>query len=194
MKHIITMLMLTAFVTLLVTSGLTQEKKEKAEKALNKYIGVKGCSMCHKSDAKGNQFKVWGESQHAKAFTTLTSEASVKIAKEKGLKKPASESPECLTCHAVTADTKLFEKGFDVKEGVQCESCHGAGSAYKTMPIMKDKVKSIAAGMTEYKDEAAIEAQCITCHNEKSPTFKGFKFKDAWAKVIHAAKKPETKQ
>lgn len=193
MKQILTFIMLTAFVILLVTFAFTQEKTEKAEKMPNKYVGVKGCSMCHKTDAKGNQLKVWSESAHAKAFTTLTSDASAKIAKEKGLKKPASESPECLSCHAVTADVKLLDKTFDVKEGVTCESCHGAGSAYKVMAIMKDRAKAIAAGMTEYKDEKAIEAQCITCHNEKSPTYKEFKFKEMWAKVKHAAKKSEPK-
>lgn len=186
MKHIIALFMLTAFVILITSSGMAEQK---AEKALNKYIGVKGCSMCHKSDAKGNQLAVWQKSKHAGAFKTLTTEAAAKIAKEKGLKKSASESPECLSCHTISADVKLLDKTFDAKEGVQCESCHGAGSAYKTLPIMKDKAKAIAVGMTEYKDDAAIETQCKTCHNDKSPTFKEFKFKDMWAKVKHAAKK-----
>ncbi|MBA4311839.1 MAG: cytochrome C554 [Chlorobiaceae bacterium] len=180
MKYTISLFILIAVTFFFVGSGIAAD---------NKYVGVKTCSMCHKSDAKGNQLKVWNESAHAKAFTTLTSEASAKIAKEKGLKKPASESPECLTCHAVTADAKLLDKGFDVKDGVQCESCHGAGSNYKAMGVMKDKVKAIAAGLTEYKDEAAIEKQCKTCHNEKSPTFKEFKFKTMWDKIKHPAKK-----
>ena len=180
MKYTISFLMLIAVTLFFVGSGIAAD---------NKYVGVKGCSMCHKSDAKGNQLKVWSESKHAKAFAVLTSDAAAKIAKEKGLKKPASESTECLVCHTVTADAKLLDKTFDAKEGVQCENCHGAGSGYKNMAIMKDKPKAIAAGMTEYKDEAAIEKQCKTCHNEKSPTFKEFKFKTMWDKVKHPAKK-----
>lgn len=153
----------------------------------NKYVGVKICAPCHKGEKKGAVLEKWEKSKHATAYTTLLSEASQKIAKEKGLKKPAHESIECLECHvtAAKADPKLLEKSFKKEEGVGCESCHGAGSAYKAMAIMKDKKKSIEAGLTAYADEKAIEAQCITCHNEKSPTYKGFKFKEAWAQIIH---------
>jgi hypothetical protein len=147
--------------------------------AQNKYVGVKMCSMCHKGDKKGSQFEIWQKSKHAEAYKTLTNAKSAEIAKAKGLKKAANESPECLECHAITADAKL------TADGVQCESCHGAGSAYKTMPIMKDQAKAIAAGLTDFKDKGAIEKKCKTCHNEKSPTHKGFKLEEMWAKIKH---------
>ncbi|MBI4549178.1 MAG: cytochrome C554 [Ignavibacteriae bacterium] len=159
------------------------------EKAANKYIGVKACAMCHKTEKQGKQLDIWQKSKHAETYKTLTTARADSIARAKGLKKPAAESPECLQCHVITAEVKLFEKNFDVKDGVQCELCHGAGSAYKTMAIMKDKAKSIAAGMKEYKDEAAIEAHCKTCHNEKSPSYKEFKFKEMWAKIKHPVPK-----
>ena len=57
------------------------------------------------------------------------------------------------------------------------------------MSIMKDKAKAIAAGMTEFKDQAAIEAKCKTCHNDKSPTYKPFVLKDMWPKIQHPLKK-----
>jgi cytochrome c peroxidase len=72
-----------------------------------------------------------------------------------------------------------------VKDGVQCENCHGAGSGYKTMAIMKDHAKAVAAGMTDFKDDAAKEKLCVTCHNDKSPTHKEFKFKEMWDKIKH---------
>ena len=147
--------------------------------AQNKYVGVKMCSMCHKGDKKGAQFETWQKSKHAEAYKTLTGVKAAEIAKTKGLKKAANESPECLECHAITADTKL------TADGVQCEMCHGAGSSYKTMAIMKDKAKAIAAGLTDFKDQAAIEKVCKTCHNEKSPTHKAFKFDEMWAKIKH---------
>ena len=50
---------------------------------------------------------------------------------------------------------------------------------------MEDHAKSVAAGMTEYANEAAIENQCKTCHNDESPTFKEFNFKEMWAKIAH---------
>jgi len=69
------------------------------------------------------------EEQHAEAYKTLTGAKAAEIAKAKGLKKAANESPECLECHAITADAKL------TADGVQCEMCHGAGSAYKAMRL-----------------------------------------------------------
>ena len=183
MKYTLSILLLVALIVFLVIPGASEEK------ASNKYIGVKACSMCHKADAKGNQFGVWQKSKHAEAFKTLNSEKSAAIAKEKGLKKPASESPECLDCHTGKVDIKMADKSFDPKDGVQCEACHGAGSAYKSMAVMKDKAKAVTAGLIEYKDEAAIEKYCKTCHNEKSPTFKEFKFKEMWGKVKHPIKK-----
>jgi len=151
--------------------------------AQNKYVGVKMCKACHQSEKKGNQFGVWQKSMHAQAMKTLSTDTAQAIAKVKGLKTNAAESKECLECHAITADAKF------IADGVQCESCHGAGSAYKSMPIMKDKAKAIKAGLTEFKDEAATEKLCRSCHNEKSPTNKEFKFKEMWAKIKHSIPK-----
>jgi hypothetical protein len=159
------------------------------EKAANKYVGVKICSPCHKTEKSGNQFGIWQKTKHAEAFKVLATAKADEVAKAKGLKKPAAESPECLECHAITVDAKLAEKTLDPKDGVQCETCHGAGSGYKTISIMKDKAKAIAAGMAEYKDDAAIEKKCRTCHNEKSPTYKEFKFQERWPKIKHPTPK-----
>ena len=147
--------------------------------AQKKYVGVKMCKICHQSEKQGKQFDVWQKSKHAIAFQTLSTPEADSIAKEKGLKKPAAESPECLECHAITTDVKLMP------DGVQCERCHGAGSAYKSMSIMKNKVKAIEAGLTNFKDDKTIEKLCKSCHNEKSPTQKEFKFKEMWPKIKH---------
>lgn len=155
------------------------------DNAGNTYMGVKACAgVCHKSEKQGNQLGIWEKTGHAQAYTTLTTAKANDIAKTKGLAKPAAESPECLQCHTLKTDANV-----DIKDGVQCEICHGPGSAYKSMTVMKDKAKSIAAGMTEYKDAAAIEKQCRSCHNEKSPTFKEFKFDERWAKIRHSVPK-----
>jgi|SRR3989304_3515072 len=160
--------------------------------AQNKYVGVKTCSMCHKSEKQGKQFDIWKNSEHSKAFQTLTTQKADEIAKAKGLKKPAAESPECLECHVIGfgVDEKLLDKNFNYKDGVQCETCHGAGSEYKIISIMKDKKKSVSAGLREFKDTAAIEEFCKTCHNEKSPVYKEFKFKEGWDKIKHSVPKP----
>jgi hypothetical protein len=155
------------------------------EKTANKYVGVKICGPCHKPEKVGNQVGIWEKSKHAGAFKVLTTPKAAEVAKAKGLKTPASESPECLQCHTVVAEAAMTEKTFDAKDGVQCEACHGPGSAYKTMSVMKDKAKAVSAGLVTFKDDAAIEAKCKTCHNEKSPTFKEFKFDEMWGKIKH---------
>lgn len=132
---------------------------------------------------------IWQKSPHATAYKTLTTAKAAEIAKQKGLTVAATESADCLSCHAPEHAAKNVEKSFNGQDGVQCETCHGAGSAYKNMNIMKDRAKSIAAGMTEFKDAAAIEAKCKTCHNEKSPTFKGFNFEEYWNKIKHPVPK-----
>jgi len=169
-------------IVLLVIVGITVQ-------AQNKYIGVKQCSMCHKTEKQGKQFDIWQKSAHANAYKTLATDKSKEIAKAKGITKAASEAVECLECHATPVDAKLADKGYDMKEGVQCETCHGAGSAFKTMNVMKDKAKAVAAGLREFKDNAAIEAYCKTCHNDKSPTYKGFKFDEMWGKIKHPVPK-----
>ena len=112
-----------------------------------------------------------GRNQHSKAYATLTTQAANDIAKAKGITTPAAEAPACLKCHAIVGDAKA-----DVKDGVQCESCHGAGADYKAMGVMKVKADAIAKGMMAFPDKAAIEAMCKNCHNEQSPTAKPFNF------------------
>lgn len=151
------------------------------------YIGVKKCSMCHKSEKQGSQLSIWEGSAHANAYKTLTTAEADKIAAEKGFTTKAAETKECLICHATGYDlpASRMEKGFEVSAGVQCETCHGAGKDYSPMKVMKDKAASVAAGLVVWADDKAIEAQCRTCHNEKSPTYKEFKFAEMYEKIKH---------
>jgi len=177
-----TTMVLLAVVASAVSSATAVRAQDNAG---NTYMGLKACAgMCHTLEKQGNQLGIWQKTGHAQAYTTLTMPKANDIAKAKGLTKPAAESPECLQCHTLPADANV-----DIKDGVQCEVCHGPGSGYKSMSVMKDKARSLAAGMTEYKDDAAIEAKCRSCHNEKSPTFKEFNFAERWAKIRHPVPK-----
>ncbi len=153
--------------------------------AQNKYAGVANCKMCHQTAKQGEQFKIWQGSAHAGAYKTLTTPEAQK------LRKGAEKDAECLACHVTAAgvDEKLLDKKFKMEDGVQCEACHGAGDKYKSMATMKDQAKAVAAGMVDFSKEGSIEAACKTCHNEKSPTYKGFKFEEMWAKIAHPVPK-----
>jgi hypothetical protein len=155
-----------------------------------KFVGSAKCKMCHVAGAGGTAYKVWEKSAHAGAYKTLLGEPAKKIAKEKGLKVAANEAPECLKCHVTGGGTaKNVDKSFKMEEGVGCEACHGAASGFVMIHSKKDeasKKKAMDAGMTK-PDKS--EKFCTTCHNSESPTFKGFKFDEAWAKIEHGKKK-----
>ena len=181
-------------IIILLFSGLVfaQEKaaSEKAatEKAHHSYVGVKACGMCHKSEKQGAQLTVWEGSQHSKAYETLKSEKAAAIAKEMGIEKPAYEAAECLKCHVTEygVDESLLDTKYVKNMGVQCESCHGAGSDYKKMSVMKDRKAAIDNGLNALSvEDGSAEKLCVTCHNEKSPTFKEFKFAEMWPKIAH---------
>jgi hypothetical protein len=145
------------------------------------YIGVDGCKMCHRSPAKGNQLGKWEESAHSKTFAALASDKAKEIAQAKGIADP-QQAEACLKCHvtATTAPADQKEKTYKVEDGVGCESCHGAGSAYKAIAIMRDQAKSIENGLI-----VPDEKVCLSCHNEESPTFAGFDFAEASKKIAH---------
>ena len=148
----------------------------------HKYVGVKKCAMCHKSEAKGNQHGKWLLTKHAKAFETLATPAALETAKKAGVAGNPQEAPQCLKCHTAGygADSSLFGEAFVKADGVQCEACHGAGGDYMSMSVMKDKAAAIAAGMVIPTKEV-----CVKCHNSESPNFTGFDFEKFYPEIAH---------
>lgn len=154
----------------------------------HKYVGVSVCATCHKTEKSGNQLSIWSNSAHAKALETLKSEKSKEIVTKMGMKTEAYESPECLKCHTTGYGyaTEMFDAKFKAEDGVQCESCHGAGSDYKVMKVMKNREESIKNGMTNILvSDGSAEKLCLTCHNDESPTFQGFNFEESWNTIKH---------
>ncbi|UCD38247.1 MAG: cytochrome c family protein [Fidelibacterota bacterium] len=165
------------------------------------YVGVNTCKMCHKKAEKGDQFGIWSKGKHANAFETLKSDEAVAIAKEKGIEGAPSEAGECLVCHATgwgkpggyevlsaefiadEANAKVVKKN-NTKANVGCESCHGAGSGYKSKKTMEGiyngEIEGASVGLWTPAEEV-----CTTCHNEKSPTYKEFDFEAMVAKIAH---------
>jgi len=143
------------------------------------YVGAQKCAMCHKSEKSGQQYPKWEASKHSKSVAALTSPQAADAAKALGVANPVTDA-KCLKCHAPLAD-----KAADLKaEGVGCEVCHGPGSDYKTMAVMKDKAESAKKGLKLYANADAIKAQCLTCHENAHN--KTFDFAAAWEKIKHA--------
>jgi hypothetical protein len=155
------------------------------------YEGTQVCGTCHKTEKQGSQLKIWQESGHANAYKTLLTPEADKVAMAKYNKK-AVESPGCLKCHASghdVTDKKLVGAKFKIEDGVQCETCHGAGSAYKNLKVMKSREESVKNGLVAWKDKAEIKETCVKCHNPESPTYKEFNFDKMWAKIAHPVPK-----
>jgi hypothetical protein len=139
--------------------------------AQNQYIGASKCKMCHNKTNKGDQYNKWAASAHANAWKNLASPKAIETGKKKGVTAPQTDA-KCLKCHAPDATI--------AQEGVSCEACHGPGSAYKSMTIMKNKADAIKNGLV-----VPTEKTCTACHNSESPTFKGFNFAEYSAKIAH---------
>ena len=175
-----------------------QEKADTAEiKAPAKifsYVGYKKCRPCHMQKKVGAQSAVWEAGPHAKAYTELASEHSLKVAKEMGLKESPQESAQCLPCHVTAYEVADSLKTKIVLEnGVSCETCHGPGSDYWKMTVMKDlragKKDPKAVGLREITEEL-----CVKCHNKNSPTYKPFKFAEAIKAIAHPYPPEEEKK
>ena len=142
------------------------------------YVGAQKCAMCHKSENQGRQYVIWEGSKHSKSFELLASPKAADCAKSMSVDKPA-EDPRCLKCHA-----PLAEKAPELKaEGVSCEACHGPGSAYRKLAVMKDKAEAVKNGLVLYGSPDAIKAQCLKCH--ENPHGISFDFATAWDKIKH---------
>lgn len=182
---------LLAFMAVLVfgaAQAQEQEKKATEEKAAtHQYVGVTKCAMCHKSKARGNQVAAWESAKHSKAYETLGSDAAKEIGKKMGIEDP-QKSPKCLKCHvtAYGVDAKLLGSKYSMEEGVGCESCHGPGGDYMKLSVMKDQKQAIEAGLILPTEEV-----CVGCHNDESPTYQKFTYKEFYAKIAHPRPKAE---
>jgi hypothetical protein len=152
-----------------------------------KYIGADKCKICHNKPATGEQYNKWLKDPHSKAIKTLSNQASLDYAKKNGIANPATDA-KCLKCHSTYEKAGAsLRGGILADEGVSCESCHGAGSGYKSPTIMKNKELALKSGLI-----LPDKNTCITCHNKDNPFYKEFNFEVAVAKITHpnpAAKK-----
>lgn len=162
----VTILILTALALLAMTALIIN-----AEEAKNDYVGESKCKTCHKDNHAS-----WSQTKHANAYNLLSDEEK--------------KNEKCVGCHitGTTAEGVLLE-------GVQCEACHGAGSAFKSAKIMsKKKWEADPEGQKKMAIEAGLiyptEKTCRKCHSgEKGDKDGTFNFEKSKGKVHPAAAK-----
>ncbi|MGB2804902.1 MAG: cytochrome c family protein [Candidatus Zixiibacteriota bacterium] len=152
--------------------------EETPKVVVHSFIGTKTCGMCHNSERKGRIYEAWDSTKHATAYATLANEQSRAIAEEMGI-EDAQQDSTCLKCHVTGYGLPATDK-YSVEEGVTCEACHGPGEHYDDIRVMTKPDLYEQNGMIVPDEEL-----CVTCHNEESPTYKEFKYKDAYKLIEH---------
>ncbi len=160
-------------------------------RAAQTLTGSAQCRSCHESARSGEQFVIWKNGPHARAFSALDSDSAKAF-----LAKGTIRRDSCLSCHTTLGRPAAndAELGF-VHEGVGCERCHGPGSAYSSFNVMRDRDAFHANGGV-----SGSLQDCLQCHSRnigsKEPRcpFQVVDFNpdSAWALIRHPV--PEEKE
>ncbi len=67
---------------------------------------------------------------------------------------------------------EAFADSYAIEEGVSCETCHGAGSDFSKVEIMKNTARAMSLGLIIDR----TGEQCLQCHNPSSPTWREDRF------------------
>ena len=143
-----------------------------------KFVGSKECRMCHPE-----VYESFAKSPKGRSWTALAPGESrdVKLAAGLDVKVDYRRDARCLACHSVgygrpggyvipKPGDKRSTRYARKRQGVGCESCHGAGSGF--VPIMRDifhsgrdyRIEELRA-----KGQNAVgPATCGNCHNEQA--------------------------
>ena len=128
------------------------------------YVGVRVCAGCHTAAGIGSQYGKWLHSKHSAAYAVLAKPEGLEMAKLSGLRTLPQDAAICLGCHATAWHSEEWEKDetFHIEDGVQCEGCHGPGSEYASLEVMKDRQAAMKAGL-----RMPDQDYCVNCHIEK---------------------------
>jgi hypothetical protein len=119
--------------------------QEPTSPAAPDYVGADACKSCHQAI-----YTSWSQTKHARTINRLS--------------KDEKEGGECIRCHVTgSAEQIVREGGAPTHPNVQCESCHGPGSLHAADANARTGIKRVPG-----------TAACESCHNDKSPKFRGF--------------------
>ncbi|WP_019529447.1 multiheme c-type cytochrome [Dasania marina] len=141
----------------------------------DQHLGVASCasSVCHgKSKAVEdknvmlNEYRIWStEDRHARAYKTLLSSESKRIAKNLGL--PSAHTAKiCLDCHTDNVAKEQRGPKFQINDGVACEACHGGSQQWIESHTEEGVThqQNLDKNMYPTEDGVARAKLCISCH------------------------------
>ena len=160
---------------LLLFSVGTTVATELPQQSPEKHMGVATCanSTCHSvtqlevpSNVLQNEYRTWlFHDRHSKAYTTLLSEQSKRIAAKLGI-KDASKAGICLDCHADNVPVAKQGPEFYMTDGVGCEACHGGSEKWLSRHTLSpySAERNYADGMYPTANLQARTQLCASCH------------------------------
>jgi hypothetical protein len=125
------------------------------------YVWAEACKACH-----GAIWDAWHETKHARTIARLSAD---------------EKQTACVGCHVTGPKQVVMDGSAHVNANVQCEGCHGAGKAH---------IDAATAGTAKPGHVVASPDQrlCESCHNDKSPHYRGFFF-SALKGLVHKVPK-----
>lgn len=139
------------------------------------HLGVATCagSNCHgavkpydNSTVDQNEYFTWERhDRHARAYQTLQSAQSKRIANNLGLRN-AAEAEVCLNCHTDNVPASKRGARFLLSDGVGCEACHGGSERWLGPHVsgITTHADNLALGLYPTEDPAARAKLCLGCH------------------------------
>jgi hypothetical protein len=123
-------------------------------------VGPETCKACHPA-----AYDSWRAGPHFRAFA--------------GLPLQGRKDTRCLSCHAPEDESG--------REGVTCESCHGAGRVYAATYVMRDPELARLLGLVD-----PGESSCLSCHGESAPSLVRFEYLKKLPLIDHWTRERQT--
>ena len=151
------------FITLLICLTVAR--------AGDRFLGWQSCasSGCHGGGKGDDQVLVWQKSDaHSRAYGTLISERSKRIAEALGVGE-AAKSNQCTVCHSPmesAATAKIADALKNPNHGVSCEACHDPAENWIRFHTRKDitHTQRVAAGLRDLDTAYQQSNTCVGCH------------------------------
>jgi hypothetical protein len=169
--------------------GQPAEAKQPApgagDAAKGHYMGVRSCVRCHREWKKDpdfpdedyttdfvllTEYTTWrSRDKHSRAYAVLTEPLAKNMGRLLGGWNVA-EDARCLNCHAAHVPPALRAEGFNIKDGVSCDACHGPAEKWyarhqEQMTWRKTPIADKEAlGMLNVRDPVQRTEMCLSCH------------------------------
>jgi hypothetical protein len=140
-----------------------------------KHLGVASCatSVCHGKIAPQtgrnvllNEVHTWEQyDRHSQAYRALERPLAKSIATKLGLANAAT-AKVCLDCHADNVPDAVRGPKFQLRDGIQCEACHGGSERWIKSHSDKNATHAanLALGMYPTENPVRRAQLCLSCH------------------------------